>query len=383
MQTNFKFLDRVRMNIYQLQKHRFIALKRSIRLFILALASALLSVSVFAGCTQSSHQTQHVVRVTYYKFGSPAILRQLGYLDKRLAAEGYSVQWHEFAAGPQSLEALNAGSLDITWTAESPVIFAQAAGTPLVYIATTNPNPQTVVFLVPKGSPAKSIADLKGKKIALQKGSIAQYMLAKALKEVGLQMSDIQPIYLPPADANIAFSQSRIDAWIIWEPFISGAEQKGLGHVLRDGEGLIDVGLFYSTSRTFAKEHPQVLKIYLEEMQKAEIWSKDHPQKWAELLSGETKLDVPTLERVYPRQKFGLLPITHRVVVKQQQVADMYYKLGLIPKRINIQEVILSPEEYAAITPSELTSKLHFETKQKRVRDSTAILVKRQAIGIS
>ncbi len=295
--------------------------------------------------------------MTDYKFGTPAILRKLGTLEERLAAEGYSVQWHEFAAGPQSLEALNAGSLDITWTAESPVIFAQVAGTPLVYIATTNPNPQTAAFLVPKNSSARSIADLKGKKIALQKGSIAQYVLAKALEEVGLQMSNIQPVYLPPPDANIAFSQAQVDAWIIWEPYISRAEQENLGRILRDGEGLIDVGLFYSTSRTFAKEHPQVLKIYLEELQKAENWSKNHPQEWAESLSSGTKIDVPTLKKVYTRQEFGLLPITQQVVAKQQQVADMYYELGLIPKRINIREVILPPEEYAAITPAELSSK--------------------------
>lgn len=120
---------------------------------------------------------------------------------------------------------------------------------------------------------------------------------------------------------------------------------------------MLDVGLFYSTSRTFAKEHPQVLKIYLEELQKAENWSKAHPQKWAELLSGGTKIDVPTLKKVYTRQKFGLLPITQQVVAKQQQVADMYYDLGLIPKQINIQEVILSPEEYAVIAPAELSPK--------------------------
>lgn len=343
--------------IQQIRTYRSLLSKRSvkaIRYLILAIMASLVAVSVTTGCTQGIDKGQQVVRIADSKFGSPVILKKLGSLEKRLAERGYAVEWHEFAAGPQSLEALNAGSLDLTWTAESPVIFAQAAGTPLVYIATTTPNPQTAVFLVPQNSPIKSVADLKGKKIALQKASIAQYLLVNALKEVGLTMSDVQPVYLPPPDANIAFSQSQVDAWIIWEPYISRAEQKNVGRILRDGKGLLDVGLFYSASRSFVERHSDLLKIYLEELQKAESWSKEHTQEWAEALSSTTGIDVPTLKTIHDRQIFGLLPVTQEVANKQQKVADMYLKLGMIPKRIEIREVVLPPDQYAQITPESI-----------------------------
>jgi sulfonate transport system substrate-binding protein len=309
--------------------------------------------------SSSGSQKKHTtVRIVYSKLGPLAVVRKQGTLEKRLKAEGNSVTWHEFAAGPQSLEALNANSLDITSTAESPVIFAQAAGTPLVYISTTQPSPKGVAFVVPKNSSIKSIADLKGKKIALQKASVAQYLIVQALKEVGLKFSDITPVYLPPPDANIAFSQAKVDAWIIWEPYVTRIEEQGIGRIIRDGTGLRDIGGFYSTTRQFSKEHPEIIKAFLEEAQKAEKWSKNHPHELAQLLSKEVGIDVKTLEKVNARLDYGLLPITNKIIAKQQQIADMYYDLKLLPKKINISEVILSPEDYAKITPQELTSEL-------------------------
>ncbi|WP_409877655.1 sulfonate ABC transporter substrate-binding protein [Dendronalium sp. ChiSLP03b] len=339
--------------------------RRNVSLFLtLSLGSLLITL---VGCNPQPQTSQKAsttsdkkpttVRIVYSKLGPLAVVRKQGTLEKRLKAEGNSITWHEFAAGPQSLEALNANSLDITSTAESPVIFAQAAGTPLVYISTTQPSPKGVAFVVPKNSSIKSVADLKGKKIALQKASVAQYIIVQALKEVGLKLSDVTPVYLPPPDANVAFSQAKVDAWIAWEPYITRVEEQGIGRILRDGTGLRDIGGFYSTTRQFAKEHPEIIKAFLEEMQKAEQWSKNNPRELAQLLSKEVGIDVNTLEKVHARLDYGLLPITNQIVTKQQKIADMYYDLKLLPKKVDIKEVILSPEEYAKITPQQLTSK--------------------------
>jgi sulfonate transport system substrate-binding protein len=337
------------------------------KLSLLITVSLLTLPITLLGCS-SSNQTSQIssagnqkkqttVRIVYSKLGPLAVVRKQGTLETRLKAQGNSVTWHEFAAGPQSLEALNANSLDITSTAESPVIFAQAAGAPLVYISTTQPSPKGVAFVVPKNSPIKSVADLKGKKIALQKASVAQYIIVQALKEVGLKFSDVTPVYLPPPDANVAFSQAKVDAWIAWEPYITRVEEQGIGRILRDGTGLRDIGGFYSTTRKFSKDHPEILKAFLEEVQKAENWSRNHPRELAELLSKEVGIDVKTLEKVHSRLDYGLLPITNEIIAKQQQIADMYYEMKLLPKKIDVREVILSPEEYAKITPQQLTSK--------------------------
>ncbi|QLE41206.1 aliphatic sulfonate ABC transporter substrate-binding protein [Nostoc sp. C052] len=312
--------------------------------------------------TQSQSQTvsntpqKQELRVVYSKLGSLAVMRKQGTLEKSLAGKNFTVKWLEFAAGPQALEALNAGSLDIAATAESPPIFAQAAGTPLVYIATTPFNGRGVSFLVPKNSPIKSVADFKGKKISFQKASIAHYVLLKALQKEGLKLSDIQSLFLPPPDANVAFSQGGIDVWVIWEPYITRNVQKNLGRVLIDGQGLQDLGGFYTTSRKFAKEHPEILKIFIEEFIKAEDWSQKNIDKLAELETGDVGIDVPTLKTIHSKAVYGLLPITDEVVKKQQQIADLWYAQGLLPKKVNVKDGVLTPEEYAAFTPDSIKS---------------------------
>ncbi|MBD2523633.1 aliphatic sulfonate ABC transporter substrate-binding protein [Nostoc sp. FACHB-133] len=297
------------------------------------------------------------VRVISSKLGSLAVMRKQGTLEKSLAAKNFTVKWLEFAAGPQALEALNAGSLDIAATAESPPIFAQAAGTPLVYVVTTAFNGKGVSFLVPKNSPIKSAADFKGKKVSFQKASIAHYVLLKALQKDQLKLTDVQSIFLPPPDANVAFSQGGLDVWVTWEPYITRALQKNIGRVLIDGQGLQDLGGFYSTSRKFAKEHPEVLKIFLEELTKADEWSKKNPDKLAELVSPDVGIDVPTLKKIQAKSVYGLLPITEEVINKQQKIADLWYSQGLLPKKVNVRDGVLTPEEYAAFIPESIKSK--------------------------
>ncbi|WP_335085019.1 aliphatic sulfonate ABC transporter substrate-binding protein [Nostoc sp.] len=311
--------------------------------------------------TQSQSQTvsntpqKQELRVVSSKLGSLAVMRKQGTLEKSLAAKNFTVKWLEFAAGPQALEALNAGSLDIAATAESPPIFAQAAGTPLVYIATTRFNGRAVYFLVPKNSPIKSVADFKGKKISFQKASIAHYVLLKALQKEGLKLSDVKSLFLPPPDANVAFSQGGIDVWVIWEPYITRNVQGNLGRVLMDGQGLQDLGVFYTTSRKFAKEHPEIIKVFLEEFIKAEDWSQKNIDKLAELETGDVGIDVPTLKTIHSKAVYGLLPITDEVI-KKQQIADLWYAQGLLPKKVNVKDGVLTPEEYAAFTPDSIKS---------------------------
>lgn len=126
--------------------------------------------------------------------------------------------------------------------------------------------------------------------------------------------------------------------------------------MLRDGQGLQDLGGFYSTSRKFAKEHPEVLKIFLEELLKADEWSRKNPDKLAELVSPDVGIDVPTLKQIQAKSAYGLLPITEKIVDKQQQIADLWCNQGLLPKKVNVKDGVLTPEEYAAITPPTLIS---------------------------
>jgi sulfonate transport system substrate-binding protein len=309
--------------------------------------------------TSSSNTTNKIVRIVRSKqLTALAVLEQKHILEKRLEPLGYKVEWPEFAAGPQQLEALNAGGLDIAFTAESPPIFSQAAGTPLVYLAANSSDGKSVSLLVSINSSIKSVKDLKGKKVAFQKASIGHYLLLRALEKQGLKLTDVQSVFLPPPDANVAFSQGKVDAWFIWEPFVTRNVQNKVGRVLTDGgNGLRDTNNYYSTTRRFYQENPEVIKIFLEELQKAQNWAKNNPKEIAQLLAQATVLDPPTLESMHSKYDFALVPITEKIITKQQEVADKWYSLGLIPKKVNVRDGFLTPEQYAEITPREVLAK--------------------------
>ncbi|CAO3358966.1 Alkanesulfonate ABC transporter substrate-binding protein SsuA [Azospirillum melinis] len=182
------------------------------------------------------------VRIGYQKYGTLIILKEQGLLEKRLESLGYDVVWTEFPGGPQLLEALNVGALDFGTTGEAPPIFAQAAGAPLLYVGYEPASPKGEAILVPKSSTIRSVAQLKGRKVALNKGSNVHYLLVKALEKAGLSVADIEPVYLPPADARAAFERGAVDAWAIWDPFYAAASVATGARTLTDGTGTDGTG---------------------------------------------------------------------------------------------------------------------------------------------
>ena len=195
----------------------------------LGLAAALLPASA-----QNKAET---LRIGYQKYGTLTVLKARGDLEKRLAPQGIEVKWTEFPAGPQLLEGLNVGSIDFGTVGEAPPIFAQAAGADLVYVANQPPAPTGEAIVVPKDSPLKSVAELKGKKVALNKGSNVHYLLLKALEKAGVKYGEVHVVFLPPADARAAFERGAVDAWVIWDPFLAAAEKQLGAKVLADGKG--------------------------------------------------------------------------------------------------------------------------------------------------
>jgi sulfonate transport system substrate-binding protein len=153
------------------------------------------------------------------------------------------------------LEALNVGSIDLGSTGDIPPIFAQAAGADLVYVGVEPPKPKAEVILVPENSAIKNVAELKGHKVAFQKGSSSHNLLLRALQEAGLKFTDIQPVYLTPADARAAFQQGNVDAWAIWDPYYSAALLQGGVRVLKDGSTLKQTGSFYLAARPYAEKN--------------------------------------------------------------------------------------------------------------------------------
>ncbi len=306
----------------------------------LLMAVTLAVTSLVAGPMSQVVAADTTVRIGVQKYGTLIILQQLGSLEKRLAAQGVTVEWTEFPAGPQLLEGLAVGSIDIGHTGEAPPVFAQAAGAPLVYIGVEPPAPLGEAILVPKDSPAQSIADLKGKRIALNKGSNVHYLLVKALAKDGFKPADVETVFLPPSDARAAFERGSVDAWVIWDPFLSAAQEATQARVLSDGSGLVSNHQFYLASRSFAEEHPDLVQAVLEELNTVDKWASAHQDEVAQLLAPRTGISVEALKVALARLSYGVKPIDDDVIDQQQKIADTFEELGLIPKKITVREAV-------------------------------------------
>lgn len=278
------------------------------------------------------------VRIGFQKYGKLVLLKSKGSLEPKLKALGYTVKWSEFNAGPALLEAINVGALDFGNTGEAPPIFAQAAGAPIRYVAFEPPAPKGEAILVPKDSPLKSVADLNGKKVALNKGSNVHYLLVKALEKASIKYTDITPVFLAPADARAAFERGAVDAWVIWDPFQAAAETAISARTLADGTDTVSNYQFYLASQTFLASEPKLVDAILDSLREVDDWAKTDIKAVAEQLSPSVGLPVPVLELALKRQSYGIKPITKQVIVEQQQVADTFHALGLIPKAISIAD---------------------------------------------
>ncbi|HEU4329360.1 MAG TPA: sulfonate ABC transporter substrate-binding protein [Roseiflexaceae bacterium] len=293
------------------------------------------------GAASAAGEAAKQVRIGYQKGGSLALLKAQGALEQRLQPQGVSVEWHLFSSGPPLLEAMNTGNVDLGSTGEPPPIFAQAADTPLVYVAATPPNPRSNAVIVPQDSPIQSVAELKGKKVAVAKGSSSHYLLVRALQEAGLTYADITPVFLQPGDARNALAGKSVDAWVIWDPFLAVALKEGNTRALRNGEGLTVARGFYLATRDFATAQPELLQTVLEEIDKAERWVGSNAGEAARLVSTEIGVPAEVLEQLNKQRSFGLGPVTADIIDDQQEIADLFYDLQLIPKQIQIKAAVL------------------------------------------
>lgn len=312
--------------------HRFSPSRRQV--LATGIASGLLATGLAAPAWAQT-STGAVLRVGHQK-GWLSIIKARGTLEQRLAPLGVKVTWTEFNAGPVQLEALNVGSIDFGDVGEAPPIFAQAAGAPLVYAGATVPRPALEAVIVPSGSAIRSVADLKGKRVAYNKGSNVHYFLVKLLEKHGLKYADVQSVFLAPADARAAFEKGAVDAWLIWDPFLAAAQKTLQARVLADANGVANNRYYYFSSRDYATRNPDVLRIAIEEINRIDTWVSHNKAAAAAELAGVLGLDKEITTLYVERVRFGTAPVTRDILAEQQEIADTFHALKLIPKKLNL-----------------------------------------------
>ncbi|RYF83520.1 MAG: aliphatic sulfonate ABC transporter substrate-binding protein [Comamonadaceae bacterium] len=287
------------------------------------------------------------VRIGYQKSSTlTALLRLQNTLDAPLAALGFKSSWHEFTSGLPLLEALNLGNVDFSAdVADTVPVFAQAAGAQLTFVAQEAPSPTAQAIVVRADSPLRSVAELKGKKIGFAKAAGAHYLLIAALEKAGLSLADIDPAYLTPADGRAAFERGAIDAWVVWDPFLSAAQRQSGARVLADGEGLASYQRYYLAGTPFAQANPKVLGVIYTALEKTGRWVKEQPHEAAAALAPLWGLDAAIVEQANARRSYAVRPVTRERLSEQQRIADAFLAAKLLPKKVDALDAALFKPE--------------------------------------
>lgn len=274
------------------------------------------------------------------KGGSEAVLRAAGELDDLK----YKIRWSTFTSGPPLLEAVNAKAVDIGAVGNTPPVFAAGANSKISVVAATHGTAAGEAILVPNDSPLKKPSDLKGKSVAVAQGSSAHYQLIASLKKAGLGFKDIDVKYLQPADALAAFTSGKVDAWSVWDPYTSQVLESKKGHVLTDGDGLVN-GLNFQVAAPGAlrdKKKSAAIDDYLKRLQRAQAWVYKHPEAWAKVWAKDTGLPYEVALAAVKRSNGTRVPVAvdKNVITSEQEIADTFTDQKLIPRRIDFGDFV-------------------------------------------
>ncbi|CAJ0686527.1 Putative aliphatic sulfonates-binding protein [Ralstonia edaphis] len=309
-------------------------------------ANAATAASAAAGLPKVTPPAQ--LRIGFQKSAvNLVIVKENRALEQRFP--GTKIGWLEFPAGPQQLEALSAGSLDLAITGDTPPVFAQAAGKDLRYVGVEPPKPDSSAILVQQDSTLKTLADLKGKRVALQKGSSAHFLIVRGLQKGGLSFADIQPVYLTPADARAAFERGSVDAWGIWDPYYAATELAIKPRVLATGRTLSSNNSFYFAPTAFTEKHGDTIAAIFAELSRADRLVQENRKEAAQRIADFSGLSLATVHLFLSRRPPSpVRPVTPEAVAEQQRVADAFHGLGLIPRPVKPIELVWHP------TPAQL-----------------------------
>ncbi|MGY4233533.1 sulfonate transport system substrate-binding protein [Bradyrhizobium sp. USDA 4449] len=279
------------------------------------------------------------IRIGTQKGGFFPAVRQRQTLETAFKPLGIEVKWIDFQFGPPLLEAINVGSVDFGFVGDTPPIFAQAGGARIRYVAAVKSEGDNQAIVVPKDSPIKTIADLKGKRVAFGKGSSAHNLLVASLEKAGLCWSDITPAPLAPADATAAFVKGSVDAWSIWDPYLALAELKENARVLVFDKDVHKPNAFYIANTDFVERYPSLVAKLNTAFAAEGGWANSHHEEVAKAQAEATGVEIEAIRRFVNRSTYNVVPLDAEVIKTQQAIADRFAKLGLIPKPVNVSDI--------------------------------------------
>lgn len=257
---------------------------------LLQLAASGLALSALPLSSRAANLEELRLDYAYYSPTS-LVLRHFGWLEEAFKADGTRVKWVLSAGSNRALEYLNANSIDIGSSAGLAALLAKANGTPIKtpYIYS---RPEWTALVVPKNSPIRTLAALKGKKVAATKGTDPYLFLLRSLQSVGLRRNDIEHVALQHADGRAALEQGRVDAWAGLDPHMAAAELEGGARLLYRNVSFNTYG-FLNVREDFLAKYPQQTARVIAAYEKARLWTRANPSEAAKILASEAKVSLP------------------------------------------------------------------------------------------
>ncbi|MEV4311730.1 ABC transporter substrate-binding protein [Actinocrispum sp. NPDC049592] len=296
--------------------------------------------------------TKVVLKVGDQKGSSKALLTAAG-----LEKAPYKIEWSTFTSGPPLLEAASGGAIDIGGVGNTPPIFAAAANAKIAVVSAAKGNVDSDAVVVPADSPLRTVQDLRGKNIAVAKGSSAHGQILLTLKKAGLSTKDVKLNFLQPADAYAAFTQKRVDAWAIWDPYTSQALLEANGRVLVDGNGTAN-GYTFQVAGRAALDDPgkaAAIKDYVTRIAKAQKWSDGHRDEWAQAWSNDTGLATTITKAATGRGPDLPVAIDDELIGSEQQLADTFTDDRTLTSKVDFVRFV--DKRYAADLDAARSSK--------------------------
>ena len=234
------------------------------------------------------------LRLDYATYSPPSlVLKTQGWVED--AFKGTAVKWVYSAGSSNALNFLQGNAVDFGSTAGSAALLSRANGNPIkaVYIYE---QPEWTALVVAKDSTAKSITDLKGKKIAAQKGTDPYFFLLRTLNQAGLSQADIQFVNLPHADGRTALERGQVDAWAGLDPHMAASELQAGSKLIYRNKDFNTYG-FLNGRETFVSQYPTATRTLIGLYERAKQWISAHPDDAAAILADAAQLDVTVAKR--------------------------------------------------------------------------------------
>ncbi|HTZ93912.1 MAG TPA: ABC transporter substrate-binding protein [Streptosporangiaceae bacterium] len=268
--------------------------------------------------------------------GAEALLTAAGLISKL----PFKAHWSDFTSGPPMLQAMGSGSIDVGDVGDAPPVFAAAGGSQIAVVSALQANPNGSAILVPKNSPIHTVAQLRGKSIAVAQGSSADYHLLAILTKAGLTIKDVTPDYLQPAEGQAAFASGHVAAWDVWSPFIEQAESQDHARVLANGAGIGQTYSFVVAAKAALGDPAKAAAIhdYLQLLDQAYTWAQSHESDWATTWAKATGLPVSAMTQAVKDSLATPEPITPAVISSEQSVANAFTAAGLIPSHVDFAD---------------------------------------------